>query len=77
MKHEIFGVNKKNYKELWRNKKASKCKKSNVLASKLRPVKVFKGEKCYFTVEKVIAQPPSVTGGAIYDKDPPLTMFAW
>ena len=38
---------------------------------KLRPVKAFRGEKCYFTVEK--AQPPTVTGGAIYDKDPPLT----
>ena len=51
-------------------------KKRNVLASKLRPVKTFKGEKCNFTVEKVIAQPLSDTGGAIYDKDPPLTS-AW
>ena len=53
------------------------AKKRNVLASKLRPVKTFKGEKCNFLEEKVIAQPLSDTGGAIYDKDPPLTTFAW
>ena len=52
-------------------------KKSNVLASKLQPVKTFKGEKCYFTGEKVIAQPPRVTGGAIFNKDPPLTTSVW
>ena len=53
--------------------KLTNAKNFNVLASKLRPVKTFKGEKCYFPVEKIIAQPPNVTGGAIYDKDPPLT----
>ena len=53
------------------------AKKRNVLASKLRPVNTFKGEKCNFLEEKVIAQPLSDTGGAIYDKDPPLTTFAW
>ena len=51
--------------------------KKKILASKLQPVKTFKGEKCYFTGEKVIAQPPRVTGGAIYDKDPPLTTSVW
>ena len=51
-------------------------KNRNVLASKLRPVKIFKGEKYYFTGEKVIA-PPSVMGGAMYDKDPTLTTFVW
>ena len=49
------------------------AKYSNVLASKLRPVKTFNNEKCYFKGEKVIAQRPSVTGEAIYDKDPLLT----
>ena len=48
-----------------------------IIASKLRPVKTFKGEKCNFTGETVIAQPPSVTGGAIYDKHPTLTTSAW
>ena len=48
-------------------------KKRNVLASKLRPVKTFKRVKCYFTGQRIIAQPPGVTGGTIYDKDPPLT----
>ena len=43
--------------------------KRNVLASKLRPVKTFRGEK--------IAQQPNVTGVAIYDKDPPLTTSVW
>ena len=51
-------------------------KKRYVLALKLRPVKTFKGEKCNFTVEKIIAQPLSVTDGAIYDKGP-LTTSAW
>ena len=38
----------------------------------MRPVKLFKGEKMlYSTGEKVIAQPPSGTSEAIYDKDPP------
>ena len=49
----------------------------NVWASKLRPVKTFKGEKLYFTGEKAIAQPPSVTGSAIYGKDPRLTTPVW
>ena len=40
-------------------------KNRNALASKLRPVITFKCEKCYFTGQKEIAQPPSVTGGAI------------
>ena len=31
-------------------------KKRYVLALKLRPVKTFKGEKCKFTVEKIIKQ---------------------
>ena len=31
----------------------------------LRPVKIFGGEKCYFTGEKVKAQRPSVTGTKI------------
>ena len=53
--------------------KKKKKKKRNVLASRLRSVKTFKGERCYFTGQKVMAQPPTVTGGAIYDKDPPLT----
>ena len=49
-----------------------------VLASKFRPVKTFIGEKCYFTGQKVIAQPPSVTGGAkFYDKHPTLTTSVW
>ena len=52
-------------------------KKRNVLASELRPVKTLKCEKCYFTVEKVKAQPPSVTGRAMYDKNPPLTTSVW
>ena len=51
-------------------------KNRNVLASKLRPVKIFKSEKYYFTGEKVIA-PPSVMSGAMYDKDPTLTTFVW
>ena len=28
-----------------------------------------RSKKCYFTGEKVIARPPSVTGGAIYMKN--------
>ena len=52
-------------------------KTRNVLASKLQPVKTFKGEKCYFTGQKVIAQPPSVTDGAVYEIHPSLTTFVW
>ena len=43
----------------------------------MRPVKTFKGEKCYFTGQKVREQPPSVTSGAIYDKHPALTTSVW
>ena len=35
------------------NKLPNAKKKRNVLASKLRPVKTIKGEKCSFTIEKV------------------------
>ena len=52
-------------------------KKSKVLASKFRHVKTFKGEKYCFIGQKVIAQPPSVTDGAIYDKHPTLTTSVW
>ena len=52
-------------------------KKRKVLASKLRPVKTFKGEKCYFTGQKVIAQLLRVTGEAICDKHPILTTSVW
>ena len=41
-----------------------KKKKTQRSPSELRPVKTFKCEKCYFTGQKVKAQPPSVTGGA-------------
>ena len=50
---------------LERINKLPNLKKRNVLASKLRPVKLFKGEKCYSTEEKVIAQPPSGKSEAI------------
>ena len=54
------------------------AKKRNVpIASKLRHVKTFKCEKCYFTGQKVIAQPPSVTGETIYDSHPTLTTSVW
>ena len=55
-------------------KKKRNC---NVLASKLRPMKTFKGEKCYFSVEKVIAHLLCVTGRSIYDKHPTLTTSVW
>ena len=44
------------------------AKNRNVLASRLRQVKTFKGEKCYSTVESV---------GAVHDKDPSLTNSVW
>ena len=52
-------------------------KNRNVLVSRLRPVKTSKGEKCYFTGEKVIAQPLSTTCRAVYDKHPTLTTSEW
>ena len=57
--------------------KLPNSKDRNVLASKLRPVKTFRGEKCYFTEQTVIAQRPRITGGAVYDKDPHLTTSVW
>ena len=57
--------------------KLPNAKNLKVLASKLRPMKTFKGEKCYFTGQKVIAQLLNVTGEAICDKHPILTTSVW
>ena len=52
--------------------------KTAVLASKLRSVKTFKYEKCYFTLEKVIEQLTTERHGwTYYDKDLPLTTSVW
>ena len=39
--------------------------------------KISKVKNIYFTREPVMAQTPSVLGGAIYDKHPTLTTSVW
>ena len=60
---------KKNKPEI---NKLPNAENRNVLASKLRPVKLFKGKKCYFTGERP-GNSTTADGRSYNDKDPPLT----